>query len=90
MSESSKNEVIVVPEFAQIGVWDHRFQGPADEASQNISFLSTCEDESAILFTENVSISSAGALRFTVAAYRWGASLWKVTLYDSGGSENGG
>ena len=90
MSESSKNEAIVVPEFAQIGVWNHRFQGPANEASQNISFLSSCEDESAILFTENVSISSAGVLRFTVAAYRWGASLWKVTLYDSGGSENGG
>jgi HD-GYP domain-containing protein (c-di-GMP phosphodiesterase class II) len=62
--------------------------GPADEASQNVTF-STTNDANA-LFAVQPSVDAAGALTYTPAANTNGIATVTVTAHDDGGTANGG
>jgi predicted extracellular nuclease/methionine-rich copper-binding protein CopC len=63
--------------------------GPADEATQNLSFAITANDNAA-LFSVQPSIASNGTLSFTPAPNANGTANLSVVLSDDGGTANGG
>ena len=62
--------------------------GPADEASQTLTFTATNANNA--LFSAQPSISSSGTLTYTPAANANGTATVTATLKDSGGTGNGG
>jgi hypothetical protein len=63
-------------------------KGPANEASQNLSFIVTTNNNA--LFAVRPSISPTGTLSYKPAANKHGSATVTVTLRDSGGSQRGG
>lgn len=76
--------------FASFAKWNTSFAGPGDEASEQVTFLVELVEGSLAMFEDPPQISSNGLLSFTPGAYRWGNSTFNVTIFDSGGTENGG
>ena len=63
--------------------------GPANEASQVLTFVITTTDNS--LFSALPAIDpSTGTLTYTPAPGKWGTVTLTVTLKDNGGTANGG
>lgn len=62
--------------------------GPADEASQTVTFVVSATNPS--LFSTAPAISAAGRLTFTPAPNANGSSTVSVTLTDNGGTANDG
>jgi VCBS repeat-containing protein len=62
--------------------------GPADEASQTLSFIVTNSNNA--LFAVQPSLSPSGVLTFTPAANANGSATITATLRDNGGTANGG
>src|SRR6202008_3822741 len=62
--------------------------GPPDEASQNVTFSTTNDDNA--LFAGQPSIDAAGALTYTPAPNANGTATVTVTAKDDGGTANGG
>ncbi|WP_193211276.1 Ig-like domain-containing protein [Luteolibacter marinus] len=63
--------------------------GPANESSQNVSFVVTANDR-ADLFSAGPSVSSSGTLSFTFAANKNGTATISLKVTDNGGTANGG
>ena len=62
--------------------------GPANESSQALSFIVTCD--TAALFSVQPAISPDGTLTFTPAHNMYGWATVTVRLQDNGGTVNGG
>jgi hypothetical protein len=62
--------------------------GPADESGQTVTFTATNDNNA--LFAVQPSVSSTGVLTFTPAANAYGSATVTVTLFDNGGTANGG
>ncbi|MBI2215870.1 MAG: tandem-95 repeat protein [Candidatus Rokubacteria bacterium] len=62
--------------------------GPADEASQTVTF--TVSNDNPALFSAQPAVSAAGTLTYTPASNATGVALVTVRLTDSGGTANGG
>lgn len=62
--------------------------GPADESGQTTNFNTSNDNDS--LFSAQPSISPSGTLTFTPAANSSGSATVTVTLFDNGGTANGG
>ncbi len=63
--------------------------GPADEASQTLTFQIT-GNTNAALFSAGPAVSSTGVLTFTPAPSAFGSATITLDLKDSGGTANGG
>lgn len=62
--------------------------GPANEASQTVSFVTATSGDT--IFTQNPSVSPTGTLSFIVASGRFGTATVSLYLKDDGGTLNGG
>src|SRR5207248_1089344 len=62
--------------------------GPANEASQSVTFTSTNDNNA--LFSAQPSVAADGTLTFTPAANANGTATVTVTAHDDGGTANGG
>src|SRR5205823_2322071 len=62
--------------------------GPANEASQSVTFTSTNDNNA--LFSAQPSVASDGTLTFTSLADANGTATVTVTAHDDGGTANGG
>jgi hypothetical protein len=88
--ENPADLLVSVQSFVKYGKWVDLFQGPADEAIQNVTFELVYVSGNTTLFTQGPEISPAGTLQYSVGAYRWGKTTFNVTLHDSGGNSHGG
>jgi len=62
--------------------------GPADEVSQTLAF--TVTNNNTALFSTQPAVNAAGTLTFTPAPNANGSATVSVTIYDNGGTANGG
>jgi hypothetical protein len=63
--------------------------GPADEASQHVTFQIT-SNSNAALFSAGPSVTPSGALTYTAAPNANGSATLTVVAHDDGGTANGG
>src|SRR5207249_2917224 len=62
--------------------------GPANEASQSVTFTSTNDNNA--LFSAQPSVAADGTLTFTPVANANGTATVTITAHDDGGTANGG
>jgi hypothetical protein len=63
-------------------------RGPANEAGQTVSFVTTNDNNA--LFSAQPAVSATGTLTFTPAANRFGVATVSARITDNGGTANGG
>jgi VCBS repeat-containing protein len=63
-------------------------RGPADEATQTVSF--NVSNNNNALFTVQPAVSSTGVLTYTLAANASGSAVVTLSISDNGGTANGG
>jgi VCBS repeat-containing protein len=62
--------------------------GPANESSQNLTFMVNSDNPS--LFDDGPAVAADGTLTFTPATNAFGSATVTITLMDDGGTANGG
>jgi hypothetical protein len=83
------NQTVLEDAGAQTLQWATSISpGPADEASQTVSFSATNDDNA--LFSVQPAVDSTGALTYTPAPDLNGTATVTVTAQDDGGTANGG
>lgn len=75
--------------FTQAGWATALSAGPADEASQTLSFV-IASNTNAALFSAGPAVSPTGSLSFTPTAGQSGVATVGVQIKDNGGTANGG
>ncbi|MDP1834405.1 MAG: Ig-like domain-containing protein, partial [Chlamydiales bacterium] len=80
---TSGSDPVAIPDFVQ-----NISPGPANESSQSVFFDVSVDNPN--LFATPPSIDPSGKLSFTPAVDVSGPAVVKVTLFDSGGTANGG